>query len=573
MVNILYSCFLFYIIASIVAVSLQLHLSTSVLAKGIVLYKTVRPFRISLHVVLTGFLCFVFFWYAGNKMVSAGIFLSPYYKMLTILAILVALRSELQYVTSLWTYARRGYKTVRGVRVSLLFLLAVIGCYVFYRFTGDRFIYFLLLFTPEYFHLTVVAIIAFFILFYVRAKNEYENLNVFGSVLLISWVILFAFGVSLHITVHFKLLEKAISLFDYLNRVLPGRYKSLPYIILACWIINVFALLYVTGSRITNILMDHVVKKIRDSYQEKVIELVYDDTYDNRSIVIEPLYFKKVRRLFFTRQLFSDELLRMHEIVYGGLHDRINQLFHSLLLTKDAFNYLHNRRWFYKIKGLRIYAELGDNSQIAYIEKLIHSKNFDLRFEAQLALARLNEDERPLHYLKDLKEKLSLWEQLNLIYFYTNHQKPVGDLSGLLESANVTVICFGLQCIRKFNKVEYRSRIIDLTTHTDLNVQNAAFQTLGLYDEPETGSYLLSRYDKTLIASTRLIIIRSLGQTGDVAVIPFLKEQLSSTVNQETTLELLKALIQIDSKQASDLADFDYFKFRRLYEHVTETLL
>ena len=528
--------------------------------------------RVSLLLLLAGVLVFFLLRFAGGNIIQWTLSLLTYYKFLAISAVVVALSSEFHYLISLWEYGVKSVKTNRTLRVTLWIMLLGIPCLLYYKMTGDRFLHFILLFTPEYTYMTVTAIIAFFILHYVYSKNEYENLDVFGSVLLIIWVSIFVLGFSLHLAVHFKLFEKAIGLFEYLNRVLPGAYKSLPYIILASWIINFFALIYVTGRRISNILIDHIEKKIRSSYQEKIIELIYDDSTEGLSTVEELQYFKKVKRLFFTRQLFSDELLRMHEIVYGSLLERINQLFNSLLLKDDAYNYLHSRRWFYKIKGLRIYAELGDKSEITYIEKLIHSKNFVLRFEAQLAMTRLSEEAKPLHYLKRLEEKLTVWEQLNLIYFYTNHQKPVGDLSGLLDSPNISVICFGLQCIRKFNKVEYRSRIMELTRHDDWEVQNAAYQTLGLYDEAEISSYILSRYDQTLIVSTRIIMIRSLGLTGDQAAIPFLKQQLLSVVSDEICIELFRALIQIDSVQATTMATSDYFKFMRLYEHVKENL-
>ena len=67
-------------------------------------------------------------------------------------------------------------------------------------------------------------------------------------------------------------------------------------------------------------------------------------------------------------------------------------------------------------------------------------------------------------------------------------------------------------------------------------------------------------------------MIRSLGLTGDQAAIPFLKEQLLSVVSDEICIELFRALIQIDSVQATTMATSDYFKFMRLYEHVTETI-
>ena len=572
MVNNLSTYTFLFLIASIVAICLQLYLSTSVAGKGIASIRTVKQFQLSIHYVLIGTLIPFLLWFLGYKIISGAIHFAPYYKVLAMATILLALCLESKQASSLWNYGIKLYKSLRGSWIMLSFL-TVIFCGLFYLLKEHKFDYFLLLVTPEIIHLTVVAIISCFILNYVRANDEYENLNVFGSILLITWLCIFIIGTSIHLALHFKLYEKTILLFQYLHRVLPGGYKSLPYIILASFVINFLALLYVIGKRISNILIDHVENKIRISYQEKIIELIYDDSIDNESYVKEPIYFKKVKRLFFTRQLFSDELLRMHEVVNGTLREKINLIFNSLLLKKDAFKHLHSRHWFYKIKSLRLYAELGDKSEIAYLRKMVHSKNVILRFEAQLAIARLSDEENPLLYLKDLQEKLSVWEQLNLIYFYTNHQKPVGDLLELLKSANTSVICFGLLCIRKFNRVDYLSQIIELTRHSDCNVRNASFRALGIYDASEICSYIISRYDQTPEIYTQIIMIRSLAHAhfGDTAVIPFLEAQIMSMETEELCIELFRVFIQIDSKQALKLANSE-LKFKRLYEHATETL-
>jgi len=493
------------------------------------------------------------------------------YSILFLIACIAAISLQLYLSTSLLAKAVTIYKTVKVLRVLIWSLLIGFLCYLIFALAGAQVFSILLLLIPEYISLTIAAIITFFILLYVLSKNEYDILNVFGSVLLIIWVTCFVLGTFIHLGIHFQLLDKTRHLLVYLNRELPGNYKVLPYFLMVGWIINFFALLYVTGRRISNILTDYITQKVRSSYQEKIIELINEDADENGFTVDEQNYLKKVKRLFFTRQIFSGELLRMHELVYGSLHDQIHRLFYSLSLTEDAFYYLHSRHWFFKIKGLRIYAELGDRSEIAYIQGLIMSENPVLRFEAQLALTRLSEDEKPLDYLKDLELPLTVWEQLNLIHFYTNHKKPVGNLSGLLESKNTSVIYFALQCIRKFNRIEYKSKIVELTRHPDLNVKNVSFQTLSLYEEPEIVSYLLSCYDNSMVLSTKISIIRSLSRIGNMEAFTFLKEQIDTMENDEICIELFRALIHIDSQQASDLAKSDYLRFMRLYEHVTET--
>ncbi len=558
------------VILSIVAISMQLYLSTTLMAKAVALFKTNKTLRVSTFVLLMGILCWLLFRFAGDRLFRIIMLFASYYKFLVIAVLLVSLAYNL-YKSTIWSTGLNLYNKARGIRISIWFLVTGVLLYLFFLLAGDQAYSIILLLTPEYLNVTIASIVTFFILSYVSSKNKYEILNVFGSVILIIWISVSVIATSVHLGIHYHLLDKTLYLFTYLDNALPGNYRILPYIILASWIINFFALLYVTGRRISNILDDYITQRFRDSYQEKIIELINEDVVENESSPDEQLYFKKVNRLFYTRQIFSAELLRMHELVYGSLHDQIHRLFHSLSLTEDAFNYLHSSRWFYKIKGLRIYAELGDSSEIAYIQKIIKSKNSILRFEAQLALTRLSDDERPLDYLKDLEQSLTMWEQLNLIHFYTNHKKPLGDLSGLLESKNVTVICFALECIHKFNRYEYRNQILELTLHSDGNVQNAAFRTLTLFEEAEIGSYILSRYNQDMSLSTRINIIRTLGRIGDAGTIIFLKEQISIFELDVICIELFKALILIDSQQAIDMANSDDLRFMRIYQHVTET--
>lgn len=492
------------------------------------------------------------------------------YLFVYLIASTIALSIQVISSASLVSKTVRLFQVFKPFRVFIQVLLSGILCFLIFWITGDKIIAFLLLIAPEYKHLTVVAIMSFLILLYVQKKERYEQLNVFGSVAFICWISLFLTITSVHFILHFELIDKAVRLFNYLTEVLPGNYKIIPYIILSTWVINIYILIYITIRRTGKIITEYLEQKIRSVYQEKIIELIYNDAYENGLPAKEQAYLKKVKRWFFTRRIFSDELLRMHEIVQGKSHERIHSYFGLLSVFDDAYNYLHHHLWYYKIKGLRIYSQLGDKTEIIYIQKLASSNNDVLRSEAQLALARLTEDENPLDYLKNQQQRLTIWEQLNLIHYFTNSQKPIGDLSGLLVSKNSSVVNFGLYCVRKFNKFEYRDQILELTKHLDIKVQDAAFEALTLYEEPEIAGYIVSRYNKALPVSTRLSIVKTLGNIGDPKAIPFLKEQLISETEEQLCLELFRSLLQIDPQEAYRNATSNPDKLLKLYDHVTD---
>jgi len=575
MVKTLFTYSYLYIIVVIVAICIQLYFSTSVMSNGIKIYKRVKAVRVSLWIILTGAICYLFFKWTGDKLFSTEIFFGPEYRLLSIVVLIFALFASIGLqVSNVTAFLSKGvtvYKTVKAVRIFLWLMITGILCFLFFRWTGDRIISIILLITPEYKYLTIATIIAFLVFLYVKQKNVYEQLDVFGSVALICWLWLFVIIASAHFIFHYQLIGKGIRLFTYVVDVIPGYYKIIPYIILFSWIINGYVLVHITFRRTKKIITEYLDKKIRESYQEKIIELTYSETYDNELPAKEQEYFLRVKRLFFTRKIFTDELLRMHEMVYGKLHERIHSFFDLLLLPEDARNYLHNRLWYYKIKGLRIYSQLSDKSEIPYIQKLIASNNNVLRSEAQLAMARLTEDENPLSYLKDLQKRLTIWEQLNLMHYFINFQKPVGDLSALLESKNNSVVAFGLHCIRQFNRFEYRDQTIALTRHPDVDVQDAAFRALTLHGDPEVTEYIISRYDNTSALSNRLSIIKALGVIGDAASIPFLEQQARLTVEDEICIELFISLIRIDAQEASDFAGSDNSgSLLRIYNHVID---
>lgn len=494
------------------------------------------------------------------------------YFIIYIIVIIIAICLQLCFSTSLIPKVVSLYKRIKALRVTLWLILTITICYLFFQWTGDNFFSVLFLISSEYKHLTIASIMVFLILLFVEHKNRDELLDVFGSAAFICWLWAFVITASVHFIIQFGLIGKGIRLFDYLTEVIPGYYKILPYVILIICAINIYILLDITVRRTSKIISEYMKQKFRESYQEKILELTYSDEYENGLPAREQIYFKKVKRLLFTRSIFADELLRMHEMVYGVLHKRVHLYFDLLLLPNDAHNYLHSRHWYYKIKGLRIYAQLDNKKEIAYIKRLMLSKNNVLRSEAQLAMARLTEDNNPLYFLKDLQQQLTVWEQLNLIHYFTNFKKTVGDLSSLLASKNISVVTFGLHCIRIFNCFEYFDQILALTRHPDPNVQDVAFEALALHEDPEVVCYLISRYDNSLPLSTRLNILKTIGIIGDPVAVPFLKEQIKADMEIEICIELFKSLIQIAPLEAYNITISDHIgNLSRIYNHVIDS--
>jgi hypothetical protein len=556
MVNNFFSYFHIYIIVIVVALCIQLYLSTSLMQRGFEILKSKKTLKGLLRLIFIGIIGFLLYIQLENRSISIISFILSCYKIATILVLLFTIGIHLYFpILSLFSRVVNLYKSAKYIRTALKLVLIICIGGLTLIFAGKIIFSILFPLIPYFRYLTIVAILTFLIFQKVIKKNQYEYLNVFGSVALILGFLVFSLSLLIEIISHFHLIRKGFKLFVEIVDILPGYYKIIPYLILASWLIVLYLLVHINLRKVSRIITEFIENNVRKFYQEKIIDLVYNESYNDGFPVEKLAFLSKVKRLFYTRNIFIEELLKMYEIVHGEIQDRIKHIFDFLDLTKDAHYYLHNHLWYYKINGLRIYAELENNTEIKYIQKLTLSKNIILRSESRLAMARLTENNKPLDYLKDLNQVLTVWEQVNILHYFKNHQKPIGDLSGLLNSKNTSVNCFGLHCVRMFNKFELRSQVFEFTKHPEVKVKNAAFEALSLFSDTESVNYIIVCYSKNLALSTVIIMIKTLGIICDSVAIPFLKEQLKNEMNEQIHTELFKSLLIIDPKAKLPLSD------------------
>jgi hypothetical protein len=440
---------------------------------------------------------------------------------------------------------------------------------LFYLF-GHKIITSLVFLASEYRHVTIVAIISFFGLRYVKKNNYFDYLSAFGSIILLLWILVILTIIIIHLSLHFHLVNVGIHLFKYLTEELPGAFKLLPYLIVSSLGMIFILLNIINFYRIKKIITVFINDKVKASSQNSIIELIYNDDGQMLSNQAEKTLLL-VKRYRFSRTIFTDELLRMQEIIFGDINERINNILNLWDIDRDAAYYLYHSKWHYKIKGLRVYAQLENKSEIEYISTLMENKNKVLQIEAQIALARLSDNEHPLEYLKDLHEKMTLWEQVNLIHYFTRFNKSVGDISSLLSTTNASVTFFGLRCAAIFNQYEHYNQIIKLTQHEDVLIQDTAYDTLAQYQEPASAQYILNRYKSELPLSTRVSMIKALGHIGNIVALPFLKDLLLFEVEYQLSIELFKTIVQIQPVKYEKCESVGDMKILLIAEYINES--
>jgi len=460
----------------------------------------------------------------------------------------------------------------RNPQFRIYLKTTIISLFVFglFYFFGHKIITALVFLANDYRQVTIAAIIAFFSLRYVKRNNYFDYLSAFGSIILLLWILVFLSIVIIHISIHFQLVNAGVQLFKFLTEELPGTFKMLPYLIVGSFGMIFILLNIINFYRIKKIITEFINDKVLASSQDSIIELIYNENNQVLSNQAEKTLLL-VKRYRFSRTIFTDELLRMQEIIFGDINERINNILNLWDIDHDAAYYLYHSKWHYKIKGLRIYAQLENKSEIEYIATLMEHKNKVLQIEAQIALARLSDDEHPLEYLKDLHEKMTLWEQVNLIHYFTRFNKSVGDISSLLSTTNASVTFFGLRCAAIFNQYEHYNQIIKLTQYDDVLIQDTAYDTLAQYQEPASAQYILNRFKSELPISTRVSMIKALGHIGNIVALPFLKDLLLFEVEYQLSIELFKTIIQIQPVKYEKCESVGDMKILLIAEYINES--
>jgi HEAT repeat protein len=195
------------------------------------------------------------------------------------------------------------------------------------------------------------------------------------------------------------------------------------------------------------------------------------------------------------REIFINELLSLHNNLYGEAATRLRDLFFNLELYKDSLIKTHNRRWNIKAKGIGELAQMDVKDANNEIVKYANSKNQILRMEAQVALVKLN-DSDPLFFLDDLKYELSEWEQINILNTLMHYQINIESFERWMSSKNNTVVVFAVKMAGLFKHIQSWPKVLELLEHEDPKVRLAAIKTLDMFEVAENAGPFKAFYEK-----------------------------------------------------------------------------
>lgn len=233
------------------------------------------------------------------------------------------------------------------------------------------------------------------------------------------------------------------------------------------------------------------------------------------------------------KQVLLDQIIYLRRNFTHSTGNVLHTLYRTLELKKISFKKLAASAWEVKAQGIAELREMSPVINFPDLQRLTHSRNDDLRVEAQAAYMRLNED-NPFSFLDDTREILLEWHQIILFdEIIRNENITIPSFSGWLNSDNTSIVLFCIKLIVHYGQLEAIPGLVALLDHNEELVQNRAINALGKLEAREAEEPMVVRYPG-LCPSCKIEVLKALGRIGGGDYIPFLSTQFLKVDNYYT---------------------------------------
>lgn len=289
-------------------------------------------------------------------------------------------------------------------------------------------------------------------------------------------------------------------------------------------------------------------KEIKEIYQDELTSFLFGE--ENQTFEFTGIHHNV------NRGIFIDELLSLHNNLYGEAANRLRDLYFNLELYKDSLGKVNSGRWNTKAKGFRELAQMDVKDANRHISKYINSRNKILRMESQVALVKLNEED-PLGFLDELKFELTEWEQINILNTLSYHQITIDSFDRWMDSKNDSVVIFVTKLAGIYKQLQSWPRVLELLDHKNPAVRRTAIKTLDMFEVSENAGLLKEVYFRDQpeeekeddvfhnlnMDHNRLAVIEAMATIATPDDLPFLEQVLRN----EKDFKILKRAVAIVS--------------------------
>lgn len=339
--------------------------------------------------------------------------------------------------------------------------------------------------------------------------------------------------------------------------------KLLVAIIIYLLISLVALFIYIVVNRTIKTRKRLEAEKIKLTYQEELTNFLFAD--ENQMFEFTGL------RYAFNRQIFINELLSLHNNLFGESAKKLADLYFNLELYKDSIKKVDNRHWAVKAKGFRELTQMDVKDAGKKIEKYVNSHHNILRIESQVAMVRLNEKD-PLSFLDDLRHQLSKWEQINILDTLLYHKINIDSYERWMNNPNDSVVIFAIKMAGFFKHIQSWPRVLELLEHNNPDIRFEALKTLDMFEIAENTTPFKQAYfkEKRLeemnndafynikMDRNRLAAIEALRSVATVNELPFFEQVLLT----EKDFKILRKAAEI----LSTITPGGYETLDRVYE-------
>lgn len=245
--------------------------------------------------------------------------------------------------------------------------------------------------------------------------------------------------------------------------------------ILLCLLSIVLFIILIIRSRV-NKLRKEIYRTKNTAHINKVLFAVAFDRASLKDFENDPLFKKNWKRKFY-REQFLTELIKLHRLYGGEIALNLRRCYIEFRLIQLSYSKIRSRKWEIKCAGIQELGEMEIKKAVPVIKEHTRSSNNTLKMVALIEVIHLS-GLKGLSLLQDYKEPLNDWIQLNLLESIKEANiSEVPDFGYLLESANDTIVVFGLRLITLFHQISHVSKVKKLQNSSSRKVNIQAKMT------------------------------------------------------------------------------------------------
>jgi hypothetical protein len=312
---------------------------------------------------------------------------------------------------------------------------------------------------------------------------------------------------------------------------------------------------------------NRVRQMLKEKYQLMLMDYLFSD--DEHPEIPGKIDWISAKR--YNREILMDEMKDLIVNLSGDYADSLRDLYYRLNLDRDSLRKTYSKRWHIRIKGFRELSFMNLKRANDEIARCLNSSNSILRMEAQLALVRLNDEDR-FAFLDKIEHPFTKWEQMNVHEMIMNYNLEVPDFRKWLDSRNRTVVIFALDMIRVFKQKHAAADVIDMLENDDVEIRATAVKVLGELSIKQAVPVLKHRY-KYEVYENQLAILVALNRISDESAAKFLVMVIDKEDDVQLQIEAAKALRDMGEtgqKALEKLMHSDYKNYMIIIKHVLD---